>query len=95
MKKYQNAIDNFWLAWNCNAIQLDEIMVKDLQTLQELVNKYVLLEKALDKACEELEEFEYGYAMVDHDYGESNLAHKGRLCSTKEQWKEWCLHEDD
>lgn len=62
--------------------------------IDELTSKVKTLEKALDKACEQLEEFEYGYAIVDHDYGESKLAHKGRLCDTKDQWKEWCMGDE-
>ena len=37
--KYQKALDNFWLAINCNAIPFDNVMGKDLLTLQELADK--------------------------------------------------------
>ena len=84
MRKYQNAIDNFWLAWNCNAIQLDEIMVKDLKTLQELVNKCERLENALNKACEVLEEVYV--PCCDSDVRRHNY--------NKDQWKEWCYRNE-
>ena len=39
MNKYQKALDNFWLAINCNAIPFDDVMKYDLAILQELVDK--------------------------------------------------------
>lgn len=40
--KYELALDNFWLAINCNAIPFDSVMAKDLETLKKLVDKKTL-----------------------------------------------------
>jgi len=52
--------------------------------IRELENYCDALEKALDKACEELEDFEYNYSLFDLDYAESKLYH---------EWKEYFLNE--
>ena len=41
------------------------------------------LDKALDKACEELEEFDMTFNNADFED-----------IRTKEQWKEWCLKDE-
>lgn len=52
------------------------------------------LEKALDKACKELEDFEWNYCLFDHEYAESKLCHTGKMNYDKEEWKAWCLDEN-
>lgn len=44
-------------------------------------DKNEMLERALDKACEELE----------HEYGQ---VHSDMYEWNKKQWKEWCLKDD-
>ena len=43
------------------------------------------LEKALDKACEQLEKFDD--RLVEYNIGDSNEV------MTKEEWKEWCIED--
>lgn len=45
------------------------------------------LEKALDKACEELEKFDD--RLVEYNIGDSNEV------MAKEEWKEWCIEDDE
>ena len=45
------------------------------------------LEKALDKACEQLEKFDD--RLVEYNIGDSNEV------MTKEEWKEWCIEDDE
>ena len=45
------------------------------------------LEKALDKACEQLEKFDDRF--VEYNIGDSNEV------MTKEEWKEWCIEDDE
>jgi len=61
--------------------------------IRELENYCDALEKALDKACEELEDFEYNYSLFDLDYAESKLHHKGSTHYNKDGWKEYFLNE--
>ena len=54
----------------------------------ELVKQYIeQLEQALDKACEELETFDD--RLVEYNIGDSNEV------MTKEEWKEWCIEDDE
>lgn len=48
--------------------------------LLELVDKYFELEKALDKACAELEKWD--------------IKNFDNIQVTKEEWKEWCMKDD-
>lgn len=48
--------------------------------LLELVDKYFELEKALDKACAELEKWD--------------IKNFDNIQVTKEEWKEWCMKDE-
>lgn len=52
MNKYQKAIGS--LRWSAELCQL--VDMKDVDTLQELLEKAEAMEAALDKACERLED---------------------------------------
>lgn len=45
------------------------------------------LEKQLDKACEQLEKFDD--RLVEYNIGDSNEV------MAKEEWKEWCIEDDE
>ena len=64
-----------------------------LKYIHRLEVRNYKLEKALDKACNTLEDLEYHYCMFDLDYAESNLYHRGKMSRDKDEWKEWCLNE--
>lgn len=49
----------------------------------ELLARINQLEKALDKACEELETFDMTFNNADFED-----------VKTKEQWKEWCMKDE-
>lgn len=55
--------------------------------LVQLINHCEDLEKALDKACEELEKFDD--RLVEYNIGDSNEV------MAKEEWKEWCIEDDE
>lgn len=80
--KYQEALDR--LICNIGVTRSDyrssgQARI-DVSMLQELVDKADKLEKALDKACEKLEELSYvkGVGQVGMCYVE---------------WKEWCMKD--
>ena len=104
--KYQEAKDNIKNYCRC-VVEPDEysnfLMQEDLETLQELIDKYETqkhnieelnkvvsrLEKALDKACERLSETYPKYDFED----KKCLVRK--IFVPKEQWKEYLLEESE
>lgn len=54
-----------------------------LARIQELEEKNKKLQRALDKACKALEEFDMTFNNADCED-----------VRTKEQWKEWCLKDE-
>lgn len=77
--------------WSVSDEQLFNVIEK-IKTLQNEVDYYKheyysecdkneMLERALDKACEELE----------HEFGQ---VHSDMYEWSKKQWKEWCLKDD-
>lgn len=63
-----------------NEIELKKKTYEQLQqTVIELTLKNCLLEKALDNACEELENFSYG------------TTDPGFKLMSFDEWKEWCM----
>lgn len=55
--------------------------------LVQLINHCEDLEQALDKACEQLEKFDD--RLVEYNIGDSNEV------MAKEEWKEWCIEDDE
>lgn len=49
----------------------------------DLLARINQLEKALDKACQELEDFDMTFNNADFED-----------VKTKEQWKEWCMKDE-
>ena len=64
--------------------ELDKALLKSTYLTRMNIEKRRQLEKAFDKACEELESQDT--KLHYFDYGEESF--------TKEQWKEWCLEND-
>lgn len=60
---------------------------ENVAELVRVISYCMRLEKALDKACEELETFDD--RLVEYNIGDSNEV------MTKEEWKEWCIEDDE
>ena len=60
------------------------------EQIDELQSQVASLNKALDKACEEL--VDWVVSCGANNTGDMDWVYP---FNTKEQWKEWCLHEDD
>ena len=85
MNKYEEALEsaretNWHNIWHIDSV-VSEQMDRYLDVLEELLNKYEKLEKALDKACETL---------VTYDT-KGNYA---KLKWNEEKWKEWLLKDE-
>ena len=62
-----------------------EYLDKLYEQIDELQSQVVSLNKALDKACEVLE----------NDYGRFIVPDDERLFWKAEQWKEWCMSDEN
>ena len=60
---------------------------ENVAELVRVISYCMDLEQALDKACEELETFDD--RLVEYNIGDSNEV------MTKEEWKEWCIEDDE
>lgn len=60
---------------------------ENVAELVRVITYCMSLEKALDKACEHLESFDD--CLVAYNVEDSNEAF------TKEEWKEWCIEDDE
>lgn len=60
---------------------------ENIAELVRVITYCMDLEKALDKACEELEKFDD--RLVEYNIGDSNEV------MAKEEWKEWCIEDDE
>lgn len=60
---------------------------ENVATLVRVITYCMDLEKALDKACEQLEKFDD--RLVEYNIGDSNEV------MAKEEWKEWCIEDDE
>lgn len=60
---------------------------KNVAELVRVITHCMDLEQALDKACEQLEKFDD--RLVEYNIGDSNEV------MAKEEWKEWCIEDDE
>lgn len=88
--KYQEALytltDYFHSYHDANGLvhekHIDEDYQKAKSLVQQLIDKNIQLEKALDKACEKLKKYDVLFPNVL------------RTNMSKEQWKEWLLKDE-
>lgn len=84
-KEYIKAIGIISCYLNCDEMSTEEFN-DSIVVINDLINEYFeiieekeRLEKALDKACEELENFSYG------------TTDPGFKLMSFDEWKEWCM----
>lgn len=83
--KYQIAVDFIGKSYPLGSKKWKE----NVDTLQELIDKYSKLEKALDKTCEKLSKIEKDLLSM---LSSSTAEDEGW---NKDEWKEWSLKESE
>lgn len=80
-------VQNFEATAQVRSLKTERLQKEDennlldkLSLLSEIIDKYFELEKALDKACAELEKWD--------------IKNFDNIQVTKEEWKEWCMKDD-
>ena len=98
-KEYIKAIGIISCYLNCDEMSTEEFN-DSIVVINDLINEYFeiieekeRLEKALDKACEELEELDKCHS---YEINKQIVEKKGSSTITfgyqnKEEWKEWCM----
>lgn len=98
-KEYIKAIGIISCYLNCDEMSTEEFN-DSIVVINDLINEYFeiieekeQLEKALDKACEELEDLDRCHA---YEINKQIVEKKGSSTITfgyqnKEEWKEWCI----
>ena len=96
MNKYQENLDFIvknscpqkTICRECNFNKSCNCLAKEhIDSLQELIEKYKEIEKALGKACNQLEKAICFEKMIENE----PLVYDND--KNKEEWKEWCLNE--
>lgn len=81
-------VQNFEATAQIRSLKTERLQIEDennlsnkLSLLSEIIDKYFELEKALDKACAELENLSYVKGL-------------GQLGKNYSEWKEWCMKDE-
>ena len=101
-KEYIKAIGIISCYLNCDEMSTEEFN-DSIVVINDLINEYFeiieekeRLEKALDKACEELEDLDRCHS---YEINKQIVEKKGYSTITfgyqnKDEWKEWCMEND-
>ena len=101
-KEYIKAIGIISCYLNCDEMSTEEFN-DSIVVINDLINEYFeiieekeRLEKALDKACEELEDLDRCHS---YEINKQIVEKKGYSTITfgyqnKDEWKEWCMKND-
>ena len=98
-KEYIKAIGIISCYLNCDEMSTEEFN-DSIVVINDLINEYFeiieekeRLEKALDKACEQLEQLDYSHSYecnkrIIENESQSTITFGYQ---TKDEWKEWCI----